>query len=152
MRRPPLRRDERAATAPLRPHVVFTSGGVTFGFDAVHARHVVRGDACESRFRFLEQWYPVVDLRREFGHRAAARPGFVLLVESGARAGLRVDELRGLGRIDPATLAPLPAVYRGPERRWIAGLAPADDEVIVVVRIAELLETFLPPERIGAVQ
>jgi chemotaxis signal transduction protein len=131
---------------------MFTSGGVTFGFDAVHARHVLRGDACESRVRFFEQWYPVIDLRREFGQRAADRSGFVLLVESGARAGLRVDELRGLGRIDPATLAPLPAVYRGPERRWIAGLAPSDDAVVVVVRIAELLETLLPDERIGAAQ
>jgi chemotaxis signal transduction protein len=131
---------------------VFTSGGVAFGFDAMHARHVLRGDACESQVRFLEQWYPVLDLRREFGHRAASGSGFVLLVESGERAGLRVDELRGLCRIDPAALAPLPAVYRGPERRWIAGLAPTDDAVVVVVRIAGLLQTFLPRERIGAVQ
>jgi purine-binding chemotaxis protein CheW len=129
---------------------VFTSGGVAFGFDAAHARHVLRGDACESQVRFLQQTYPVVDLRRELGHRAAARSGFVLLVESGGRAGLRVDELRGLSRIDAAGLVPLPAVYRGPERRWIAGLAPVDDTVIVVVRIAELLETFFPRDRVGA--
>jgi chemotaxis signal transduction protein len=131
---------------------VFTSGGDAFGFDAVHARHVLRGEACESQVRFLEHWYPVVDLRREFGHRPAARSDFVLLVESGARAGLRVDELHGLRRLDPAALVPLPAVYRGPERRWIAGLAPADDAVVVVVRIAELLATLLPGERVGAAQ
>ena len=152
MRRPPLRRDERTAAAPLRPHLVFTSGGVAFGFDAVHARHALRGDGCGSQVRFLEHWYPVVDLRREFGHAAAAGAGFVLLVESGARAGLRVDELQGLRRIDPTTLAPLPAVYRGPERRWIAGLASADDALIVVMRIAELLETLLPVDRVGVAQ
>jgi chemotaxis signal transduction protein len=129
---------------------VFTSGGVAFGFEAVHARHVLRGDAGEHQIRFLDNWYPVIDLRRELGHGAAARSGFVLLVESGGRAGLRVDELHGLRRIDPAGLAPLPAVYRGPERRWIAGLESAGDAVTVVVRIAELLETFLPRERIGA--
>ena len=152
MRRPPLRRDERVAAAPLRPHVVFASGGVAFGFDAAHARHVLRGSACESQVGFLEHWYPVIDLRREFGRGDAPDAGYVLLVEAGARAGLCVDELHGLRRIDPTTLAPLPAVYRGPERRWIAGLAAADDAVIVVVRIAGLLETFLPHDRVGVAQ
>jgi chemotaxis signal transduction protein len=123
-----------------------------FGFDAAHARHVLRGDGCESQVRFLEHSYPVVDLRREFGHPAASRSGFVLLVESGERAGLRVDELHGLRRLDPAALVPLPAVYRGPERRWVAGLVPADGAVVVVVRIAELLETFLVSDRVGAAQ
>ena len=151
MRRPPLRRDERVAAAPLRPHVVFASGGVAFGFDAAHARHVLRGNACESQVRFLEHWDPVIDLRREFGHGGAPDAGYVLLVESGARAGLCVDELRGLRRIDPSTLAPLPAVYRGSERQWIAGLSPADDGLIVVVRIAELLETFVPRDHVGVV-
>jgi chemotaxis signal transduction protein len=65
---------------------------------------------------------------------------------------LQVDDLRGLLRIDPGDLAPLPAVYRGTERRWIAGLAPTDDGVIVVVRITEMLETLLPGDGLGAVQ
>ena len=157
MSRPTLRTrgpgEERNAAAPLRPHVMFTSGGVPFAFDAVHARHVLRGDARgpEEQIHFLDQTYPVVDLRRVFGHPATAHTGFVVLVESRLRAGLQVDDLRGLCPIDPGRLAPLPAVYRGTERRWISGLFPTDDSVILVVRIAEMLETLLPGDGIGAV-
>jgi chemotaxis signal transduction protein len=133
---------------------VFTSGGVSFAFDAVHARYVLRGDerGPEGLVHFLDQPYPVVDLRRVFGHPAPARTGFVVLVGSGVRAGLHVDDLRGLCRIDPGGLAPLPAVYRGTERRWIAGLVPTDDTVMVVVRIPEMLETLLPGDGLGVVQ
>jgi chemotaxis protein histidine kinase CheA len=144
--------EERSAPTPLRSHVMFTSGGVSFAFDAVHARHVLRGDEPEGLVHFLGQPYPVVDLRRVFGHSPRARTGFVVLVESRARAGLHVDDLHGLCRIDPRGLAPLPAVYRGTERRWIAGLLPTDDGVIVVVRIAELLETLLSGEGPGVLQ
>jgi chemotaxis signal transduction protein len=150
--------EERGAAASLRPHVVFTCGAVSFAFDAVHARHVLRGDerAPEGLVRFLDQPYPVVDLRRVFGHPASGRTGFVVLVESRVRAGLHVDDLRGLRRIDPGGLEPLPAVYRGTERRWIAGLVPTDDSVdntvIVVVHIAEMLETLLPGDGLGAAQ
>jgi chemotaxis signal transduction protein len=137
---------------------VFSIGGVAFAFDAVHARYVVRGDATgpERLVHFLGQPYPVVDLRRLFGHPALARTGYVVLVESRARAGLHVDDLRGLCRIDSGGLAPLPAVYRGTERRWIAGLLPTDETVdntvIVVVRIAEMLETLGSGDGLGAVQ
>jgi hypothetical protein len=152
MSRPPFSRDGRGgesrAAAALRAHVVFTVGGVAFAFDAAHARYVLRGDSrgFEASVRFLDCPYPVVDLRRVFRHPAPAHAGFVVLVESGARAGLHVDDLRGLSRIDLDRLTPLPAVYRGPERRWIAGLATTDDGVLVVVRIAELLETLLADE------
>jgi len=158
MSRPTLRRsgpgEVRSAAAPLRPHVVFTSGGVAFAFDAVHARYVLRADARapEGLVHFLDQPYPVVDLRRVFGHPAPARTGFVVLVESHVRAGLHVDDLRGLCRVDPGELAPLPAIYRGAERRWIAGLVPTDDAVIVIVRIAEMLATLLPGDGLGAPQ
>ncbi len=132
--------EARRAPSPVRPHVVFTSGGVPFAFDAAHARHVLRA-AAGDEVRFLDQPYPLVDVRRAFGH-PAGDAGFVVLVESRGRAGLQVDELRGIAAIDPGALAPLPAVYRGTERRWIAGLHPTDDGVTVVVRVAELLETL----------
>lgn len=145
-------RDPNGAVARLRPHVVFTVGGVAFAFDALHARYVLRaGEASAGRLvRFLDRPYPVVDLRQVFGHPAPAGAGFVLLVESDSRAGLHVDALRGLCSIDPAELLPLPAVYRGAERRWVAGLATPTDTLTVVVRIPDLLATLLAAEGTGA--
>jgi hypothetical protein len=144
------RRDPGGVVARLRPHVVFTVGDVTFAFDAVHARYVLRAAGTGARVRFLDQPYPVVDLRRRFGHPAPAGAGFVLLVEADARAGLQVDEMHGLRAIDPVSLAPLPAIYRGTERRWVAGLALAGDLLIVVARMPELLGTLLAPDGAGA--
>jgi chemotaxis signal transduction protein len=139
------RADPRAAAARLRPHVVFTVGAVAFALDARHARHVLRAGAGTAgpRVEFLGAPYPLVDLRRLFGHPGAADAGFVLLVESGGRAGLHVDDLRGVAAIDAEHLTPLPAVYRGAERRWIAGLATTGDDLIVVAWTAELLRTLL---------
>jgi hypothetical protein len=136
--------------AAARPHVVFTVGGVAFAFDAAHARYVLRaGEAPTDATRFLGRAYPLLDLRRVFGHPAPERTGFVLLVEADARAGLHVDDLQGLRSLDPARLEPLPAVYRGSERRWVAGLATVDDAVLVVVRVRELLATLLADDRPG---
>lgn len=153
MRRRGEERDERGAAAALRPHVAFTVGAVTFAFDAAHARYVLRGDAHASTVpvRWLDEPYPLIDLRQAFGHPRAAGTGFVLLVESGRRAGLRVDDVRGLSRIDPERLAPLPAIYRGAERRWVAGLASTDDSVTIIVRVAELIDTLLAGDALGAV-
>jgi chemotaxis signal transduction protein len=132
---------------------VFTVGGVTFAFDARHARYVLRAGEtpCGAVVPFLGRPYPVIDLRQVFGHPNPPRTGFVLLVESDATAGLHIDDLCGLRALDPRGLAPLPAVYRGPERRWVAGLATADDTVIVVARMRELLETLLPADRAAEV-
>lgn len=143
-----LARESRIAA---RPHVVFTVGGVTFAFDALHARYVLRArDAvADAVVAFLGRPYPILDLRQAFGHPAPADAGFVLLVESDARAGLHIDELCGLRSIDAAELAPLPAVYRGPERHWVAGLAATDDGPIVVARVRELLDALLPVDGEG---
>ena len=131
---------------------MITVGGVAFGFDALHARYVVRASEATAGapIQFLGRPYPVLDLRRAFGHPAPTGAGFVLLVESEASAGLHVDDVRGLCAIDPGRLVPLPAVYRGPERRWVAGLATTDDGVIVVARIPDLLATLLPADGAGA--
>jgi hypothetical protein len=144
-------RDPSGAGARRRPHVVFTVGGVAFAFDARHARYVVRAAAVgEDGVRFLDRPYPVVDLREMFGHPAPRDAGFVLLVEAEARAGLRVDELHGLRSIDPAELFPLPAVYRGPERSWVAGVATPDEALTIVVRIPDLLHAVLGDGRVEA--
>jgi chemotaxis signal transduction protein len=91
--------------------------------------------------------FAVIDLRQLFGlapaaHEAAAagdiagdgRERLVLLVEgapgatpaggAACRLALVVDELVGLESLAAAAAVPLPAVYRGPERRWFKGLLP----------------------------
>jgi chemotaxis signal transduction protein len=98
--------------------------------------------------------FPVIDLRQVFclpSHLAAGGgsepPGperLILLLErpprqaaAGEAAGrwaLVVDDLLGLEPLAPGAVAALPAVYRGPERRWFSGVVPrAGGRVIVLL-------------------
>jgi chemotaxis signal transduction protein len=100
--------------------------------------------------------FPLIDLRQLFGlprarpHAGSPPAGrLVLLVErprgadpSGAAAGdacrvaLLVDDLRGIEPLPEGTAVPLPAVYRGAERRWFRGLLPrAGGRVTVLLRL-----------------
>jgi hypothetical protein len=105
--------------------------------------------------------FRVIDLRQLFGlpaapgarlPDAAAGPGperLILLVEqprggddavqAANRAALVVDDLLGIEPLAPGTAAPLPAVYRGPERSWFRGLVPrTGGRVTVLLRLEGL--------------
>jgi hypothetical protein len=116
--------------------------------------------------------FRVIDLRQLFGlppaagsHLGAGAPGtgtgperLILLVEQPAlevdaggaadpvgRAALVVDDLLGVEPLAPGAAAPLPAVYRGPERLWFRGLVPrAGGKVTVLLRPAGLLPGAAP--------
>jgi hypothetical protein len=107
--------------------------------------------------------FQVIDLRQLFGLPAAAGARLpaaaaaaecgperlILLVEQPPveheagnavnRAALVVDDLLGIEPLAAGTPAPLPAVYRGPERRWFRGLVPgAGGKVTVLLRLEGL--------------
>jgi chemotaxis signal transduction protein len=104
--------------------------------------------------------FPLIDLRQLFGlpraqpqggsaKAPALSAGLVLLVERprgadpagtaasvACRVALMVDDLRGIEPLPAGNAVPLPAVYRGPERRWFKGLLPrAGGRVTVLLRL-----------------
>jgi chemotaxis signal transduction protein len=116
--------------------------------------------------------YQLVDLRQLFGlpaassdapPRAGGGPGaerLILLigqppaasgpVGAGAvadhRLALVIDDLLGLEALAASAAVPLPAVYRGPERRWFHGVLPREDGwITVLLRPEGLAPGAAPP-------
>jgi hypothetical protein len=135
--------------------------GVEYAVDATWVRRSLPApDLLPAAIAHGAATFPVIDLRQLFGLPAA--PGarlpatagtgperLILLVEqplveddSGQavnRAALVVDDLLGIEPLAPGTAAPLPAVYRGPERRWFRGLVPrTGGQVTVLLRLEGL--------------
>jgi hypothetical protein len=119
---------------------VFTVGGVTFAFDALHARYVLRArDAvADAVVAFLGRPYPIVDLRQVFGHppRGTGFSG-----ESDARAA-PTSTTCGLRATMPRT--PSTPGRRAPERHWVAGLAAATTAPSWWPGGSRLLDALLP--------
>jgi purine-binding chemotaxis protein CheW len=139
------------AAAAGRRYIVFRLGTVEYAVDAEQVRRsmpappVLRAD-----IGYLGQMYPVLDLRALFGQvPAGGAVRLVLLAETPAgRAALAVDALIDLRSIAEAAIAPLPELFQGAERRWLAGLARLDGRVVAVLRLEAILAAHpvLPPD------
>ena len=137
--------------APGRRYVVFRLGTVEYAVDAEQVRRsmpappVLRAD-----IGYRGQMYPVLDLRALFGHTpAGGAVRLLLLAETPAgRAALAVDALVDLRTIVESAIAPLPELFQGAERRWLAGLVRLDGRVVVVLRLEAILAAHpvLPPD------
>lgn len=132
-------------------YVLFAVGGVEYAVDASLVRRAVPAPSVPSpEMVVLGQVYPLVDLRTLFRlppPATAGRQALLVHGESG-RAGLLVDRLVELTGLDDAVVVPLPAVFRGVERRWFGGLARLGTRVVVVLRVDGILGTHavLSPE------
>ncbi len=151
----PLRDRPTLVPAVARPvagrrHVVVALAGVQYALDASHVRRSLPAPPTPApEVAFLGQPYPLVDLRALFRLPESAAPGRLVLLVQGAsgRAGLVVDELVELALVDETAVAPLPAPFRGVERRWFAGLVRLGHRVVVVLRLESILgaHAILPP-------
>jgi purine-binding chemotaxis protein CheW len=143
---------ERAAVASARRasprgrvdrYVVFTLAGVHYGLDAQLVRHSLPAHEAEAGVvRFVGATYPLVDLRRLFGLPPADGDTRLVLVgdPAGRRGALVVDVLADLAAVEETTVLPLPAVFRGRERRWFRGVTRIDGKIVVVVSLEGLLD------------
>jgi len=132
------------ARAGGRRHVVFALAGVEYAVDASQVRRSLPAPVAPSaELVFLGQTYPLVDLRALFRLTPSADAGRLVLLVQGesGRAGLVVDALVELTVLDEAAAVPLPAVFRGVERRWFGGLARLGTRVVVVLRADAILGT-----------
>jgi hypothetical protein len=120
-----------------RRHVIFALAGVAYAVDAaVVRRSLPVPEPLAPEVAFLGQPYPLVDLRTFFRLPPSGDPGrLVLLVQTpgGRRAGLIVDDLVQIVALEPSAIGPLPAPFRGAERRWFPGLTRLGSRVVVVV-------------------
>jgi hypothetical protein len=117
-------------------HVIFALAGVAYAVDAaVVRRSLPVPDPLTPEVSFLGQPYPLVDLRTFFRLPPSADPGrLVLLVQTaGGRAGLIVDDLVQIVALEPSAIGPLPAPFRGAERRWFPGLTRQGARVVVLL-------------------
>jgi chemotaxis signal transduction protein len=116
--------------------VIFALAGVAYAVDAaVVRRSLPVPEPLAPEVAFLGQPYALVDLRTFFRLPPSADPGrLILLVQTaGGRAGLIVDDLVQIVALEPSAIGPLPAPFRGAERRWFPGLTLLGSRVVVVV-------------------
>jgi chemotaxis signal transduction protein len=90
---------------------------------------------------FLGRSYPILNLRALFGLPLLEGSGRLILVVEGEgrSAGLLIDAIAGLVRLDEAAIVLLPKVFAGVERRWFSGLARIDSRVVAVINIDGIL-------------
>jgi chemotaxis signal transduction protein len=130
--------------------VIFALAGVAYAVDAaVVRRSLPVPEPLASEVSFLGQPYPVVDLRTFFRLPPSADPGrLILLVQTaGGRAALIVDDLVQIVALEPSAVGPLPAPFRGAERRWFPGVTRLGSRVVVVVSTDAIVAAgaVLPP-------
>jgi len=86
---------------------------------------------------------PVIDLRVRFGFPAveAGLRSRLLVVRNRERTvAMLVDTARSFARIDDAAIEPPPRAVAGLSGRYLRGLATLDQNIILVLDIAELLD------------
>jgi hypothetical protein len=125
-----------------RRYAVVELGGVEYGVPAQQVRHSLpdRGEVGRE-IRFLDQVYPVVNLRRLFrlpGSDPSSR--LIVLVETDRlRMALAVDRLVDVVVVDDGDVVPLPPVFGGEERRWFSGLARVGPRILALLRLEGLV-------------
>ena len=138
------------STSRGRRHEIFALTGVAYAVDAaVVRRSLPVPEPLTPDVAFLGQPFPLVDLRTFFRLPPSADPGrLVLLVQTaGGRAGLIVDDLVQIVALEPSAIEPLPAPFRGAERRWFPGLTRQGARVVVLVSPDAIVAAgaILPP-------
>ncbi len=92
---------------------------------------------------FLGVSYPRVDLAGRFGLRrnvSGAETRVILCSEGNRHCAFRVDQVIGLVEVGRSSMLPLPAQFRGEERRWFGGLFLFRETVSLVLNPRWILE------------
>lgn len=144
----PLKRGWAPTTKGARPvvahrYVVFSSGGADYAIEARYVRHSLAAPVGpDEEVFFLGRSYPILDLRALLGlPPLVGRGRLILVVEGeGRNAGLLIDAIAGLVRLDEAAIVLLPKVFAGVERRWFRGVTRIGSRVVAVISIDGILD------------
>lgn len=92
---------------------------------------------------FLGVSYPRVDLAGRFGLRrkvSGAEARVILCSNGNRQCAFQVDEVIGLIEVARSSVLPLPAQFRGEERRWFGGLFLFRETAALVLNPTWILE------------
>ena len=92
---------------------------------------------------FLGVSYPRVDLAGRFGLRrkvSGTEARLILCSEGNRHCAFQVDQVIGLIEVGRPSMLPLPAQFRGEERRWFGGLFLFRETVALVLNSRWILE------------
>ena len=86
---------------------------------------------------------PVIDLRRRFGFDVAGRPAgggrIIVFAVADEWVGAIVDAVLEVMTLDPAQVAPPPALFRGLRAEYLRGLVRRDGRLTILLEIQRLL-------------
>ena len=142
-----LKREECVTTTSTSPlcFLITTIGGRYLAFEA----ELIQGVLTSEDAGFLQDPvvqgipYGVVDLALRLNlasERLWDETEVVLLAEGMCRGRVRVQKVHGTLELDRSQVLPLPAQFRGPERRWYQGMILFDHSVALVLNTAWVLE------------
>lgn len=131
--------------------IITTIGGRYLAFEAEHSQGVLTGQDWEFLHPPVVKGvlYPVVDLAVRLnlgGARQWDETEGVLLANGKCRGCVRVQKVHGILEACRSQVLPLPAQFRGPERRWYRGMILFDHSVALILNTAWVLEEQLEGE------
>ncbi|RME64974.1 MAG: purine-binding chemotaxis protein CheW [Nitrospirae bacterium] len=83
----------------------------------------------------------VIDLRKRFNVEGSGRGRLIVLKPGEDSPALVVDDIVGIRDVDQEALKRPEKVYRGLKQRYIESLYERDGQVVVVLRVPELLKS-----------
>ena len=138
-------------------HILFTVAGTTYALPShqvAHVEMVEQVTRVPNAAPFVDgvvfsrgQVVPAVNMRVRFGFERAERDlrTRLLVVQSGGRSvGLLVDSCREFLSIPDASVQPPADGLTGVGARYISGIATLDERLMVILNLAELLESADP--------
>lgn len=140
--------EERVISTSVSPpcFLITTIGGRYLAFEA----ELVHGVLTNEEVGFLLQdpvvqgiTYRMIDLAARLhlpSERSWNKAGVVLLADGTCRWSVRVQKVHGMLEIHRSKVLPLPAQFRGPERRWYQGMILFDRSVVLVLNTAWVCE------------
>jgi len=141
------KKEERAAPTSTSPpcFLITTIGGRYLAFEA----QLIQGVLANEGVEFLQS--PVVQgvLYRAMNlagrlqlpaERLRERIDVVLLAHEQSRCSVQVQKVHGILEIQRSQVLPLPAQFRGPERRWYRGLILFNCSVALVLNTSWVIE------------
>lgn len=145
---------ENATTNATAPFILFTLNEATYAIrsqdiqqlDMVRAITTVPNAPAfvEGVVSVRGEVIPVVNLRKRFGFGAApaSTKSRMLVVKRGKRTvGLLVDSAREFASIAESDIQPPPDTIADLSGRYLEGIAHSGDRLVLVVNVAELLDT-----------
>jgi chemotaxis signal transduction protein len=123
-------------------YVVFSLSGADYAIEARYVRHSLAAPVgLDEEVVFLGRSYPILDLCALFRLSPLMGRGRLILVVEAQKcsAGLLIDGIVGLVRLDEAAIGSLPKVFAGVERRWFRRLARIGSRVVAVINVDGIL-------------